>query len=71
MNIGIDVSENNGTVGAKKTLVAVKGHGQRVIDAVKRFQKEHHQGVDGIVGPHTAPQLAVTLRQHEQHTQQA
>ena len=46
-------------------------YGQRVIDAVKRFQKEHHQDVDGIVGPHTATQLAVTLRQHDQHARQA
>jgi Putative peptidoglycan binding domain len=45
-------------------------YGPRVIDAVKRFQAEHHQDVDGIVGPHTATQLAVALRQFEQHGQQ-
>ena len=42
-------------------------YGPHVIDAVKRFQAEHHQDVDGIVGPHTATQLAVALRRHEQH----
>ena len=41
-------------------------YGPRVIEAVKRFQAEHHQTVDGIVGPHTATQLAVALRQFEQ-----
>jgi hypothetical protein len=46
-------------------------YGPRVIEAVKRFQTEHHQDVDGIVGPHTATQLAVALRQHEQHPKQA
>jgi hypothetical protein len=46
-------------------------YGPRVIEAVKRFQREHHQDVDGIVGPHTATQLAVALRQHEQHPQNA
>ena len=40
-----------------------------MIDAVKRFQKEHHQKVDGIVGQHTATQLAVALRQHQQATE--
>jgi len=45
-------------------------YGPRVIEAVKRFQREHHQDPDGIVGPHTATQLAVALRQHEQHAQQ-
>ena len=42
-------------------------YGPQVIAAVKRFQTEHHQKVDGIVGPHTATQLAVALRQFEQH----
>ncbi|MGZ4392883.1 MAG: peptidoglycan-binding protein [Gaiellaceae bacterium] len=40
-------------------------YGDRVVAAVKRFQTEHHQDVDGIVGPHTATQLAVALRRHE------
>lgn len=44
-------------------------YGPQVIAAVKRFQTEHHQTADGIVGPHTATQLAVALRQFEQHPQ--
>jgi hypothetical protein len=46
-------------------------YGPLVIAAVKRFQTEHHQKNDGIVGPHTATQLAVASRQHALHPQHA
>ena len=46
-------------------------YGPKVIAAVKRFQKEHHQKVDGVVGPHTVTQLSVALRRHEQHPKNA
>lgn len=36
--------------------------GPHVEEAVSLFQKDHHQHVDGVVGPHTAHQLAVTFR---------
>lgn len=36
--------------------------GTHVEAAVRHFQKDHHQHVDGVVGPHTANQLAVTFR---------
>jgi Putative peptidoglycan binding domain len=39
-------------------------YGRQVTAAVKRFQREHHQKPDGVVGPHTATQLAVSLRRH-------
>jgi murein L,D-transpeptidase YcbB/YkuD len=42
-------------------------YGPQVIAAVKRFQTEHHHTADGIVGPHTATQLAVAMRAHEQN----
>ena len=45
-------------------------YGPKVTAAVERFQREHHQEVDGIVGPHTATQLAVALRRHQQDPQQ-
>jgi hypothetical protein len=48
---------------------AFSHYGDRVVDAVKRFQKDHHQKPDGVVGPHTATQLAVALRRHEAHPQ--
>jgi hypothetical protein len=46
-------------------------YGPLVTEAVKRFQADHHQKVDGIVGPHTATQLAVASRQHAHHPQHA
>lgn len=33
-----------------------------VEEAVKRFQHDHHQKVDGIVGPHTRAQIKVSVR---------
>lgn len=36
--------------------------GPHVESAVRAFQKDHHQHVDGVVGPHTANQLAVSFR---------
>jgi putative peptidoglycan binding protein len=41
-------------------------YGPKVVAAVKKFQKEHHQRVDGKMGPQTATQLAVALRRHQQ-----
>lgn len=38
------------------------GFGEEVEKAVRAFQKDHHQKVDGVVGPHTVNQLAVTFR---------
>src|SRR4051794_20298441 len=41
-------------------------YGPKVVAALKKFQKEHHQNPDGKMGPQTATQLAVAKRQHEQ-----
>ena len=44
-------------------------YGPKVIAAVKRFQKEHHQKVNGKIDAATVTQLAVAMRRHEQHPQ--
>lgn len=41
-------------------------YGPKVVAALKKFQKEHHQKPDGKMGPQTATQLAVAKRQHAQ-----
>lgn len=41
--------------------------GALVEEAVRLFQKDHHQHVDGVVGPHTAHQLAVSFRSQWKH----
>lgn len=46
-------------------------YGPKVIEAVKRFQKEHHQEANGSIDAATVTQLAVAQRRHEQHPQQA
>jgi murein L,D-transpeptidase YcbB/YkuD len=42
-----------------------------VIAAVERFQKEHHQKVNGKIDAATVTQLAVAMRRHEQNPQNA
>jgi Putative peptidoglycan binding domain len=46
-------------------------YGPKVIAAVERFQKEHHQAVNGKIDPATVTQLAVSLRRHEQNPAKA
>lgn len=41
-------------------------YGPKVVAALKKFQKEHHQNADGKMGPQTATQLSVAARQHAQ-----
>ena len=41
-------------------------YGPKVVAALKKFQKEHHQKPDGKMGPQTATQLAVAKRHHAQ-----
>jgi hypothetical protein len=46
-------------------------YGPKVIAAVKRFQKEHHQAVNGRIDAATVTQLGVALRRHEQSPKKA
>jgi len=46
-------------------------YGPKVTAAVERFQKEHHQKVNGKIDAATVTQLAVAMRRHEQSPQNA
>lgn len=39
----------------------------RVIEAVERFQREHHQKSDGVVGVQTRAQIVASYRWHQKH----
>jgi hypothetical protein len=40
---------------------------ERVVDAVKKFQREHHQKADGVVGVQTRAQIVASYRWHQKN----